>query len=327
MRPAQAFCDALFAGAARGTATVLTAFLCDPYKAGRTQWRGIAWAPGKRVPDWFDKANAYVTVSTFQQHVATGDVRRRKADWVAMHAVMIDDIGTKVQRDKLLLPPTALIETSPENFQAYLFLRREDAARRDLSTCARLVDRMIKAGLTADAKDPGMKGVTRYGRLPCGINNKQKYIDQLGGQPHWVRMTEWAPERAYSVAEIATAYGLDMTPDAPRMPELPDAELTEGQVSMAVARFEQLVRTFARVGWYYQLNSAGWHEVECPWVEHHTGRATSGTALIPPSAENRWMGGFKCHHGHCEQKTMKDVWALVEATVDKCCAPWPWNES
>jgi hypothetical protein len=210
------FLESLFAEAMPGTYTIVCSFRGDPYKADRSAWAGRPWSPAQNLPTWFDAGNTYLTVSTFDPDEATGECRRRKAQFNGFHAAMIDDLGTKVPHGKLLLPPSAIIETSPDNFQAYLFVA-QDRDASDRPKCERLIERMVAAGLTADGKDPGMKGVTRYGRLPVGINAKAKYVAQLG-RPFQTRCTEFEPQRRYTVAQIAAAWRLDL-PASVRRPE------------------------------------------------------------------------------------------------------------
>src|SRR6202000_1561997 len=88
-----------------------------------------------------------------------------------LHAVMIDDLGTKLPMSDLKMEPSALIETSPGNFQAWLFL---DKPITSIGFAEPLIDEMIKAGISAEM-DPGMKGVTRVARLPDSSNGKLKY--------------------------------------------------------------------------------------------------------------------------------------------------------
>ena len=305
----ETFLEAMFADALPGTYTVVCSFPGDPYKADRSAWAGRPWAPGQKLPACFRGGNTYLTVSTFEPDPQTGECRRRKANFVAMHAVMIDDIGTKVLRDSLLLKPSATIETSPGNYQAYLFLQ-QDGSTRDRSLCERLIDRMIAAGLTVDGKDPGMKGVTRYGRLPVGINAKARYVEQLG-RPFAVCCVQFEPARRYTIAEIASAWRLDLSPERPKTPANIVPINTELMRTIG-DRFNALLRTLELMHMYHgRIGNGPWHEITCPWVHEHTDRADSGTALADPSAENNFAGGFKCHHGHCEHLTMRDMWRWV----------------
>lgn len=43
------------------------------------------------------------------------------------------------------------------------------------------------------------------------------------------------------------------------------------------------------------------YDVHCPWQHEHTGRATTGAAYVPI------LGRFKCHHGHCIDRTIVEL--------------------
>lgn len=316
------FLEAMFADAAPGTHTIVCSFEGDPYAGERFKWAGRPWAPGRTLERmartgetdretgeirWrefpFDSGNTYVTVSSFDPDPESGKRRRRKESFSALHAVMVDDIGTKVDRARLLLQPSALIETSPANFQAYLFLR-QDNDTRDRELCELLIDRMIGSGLTATGADPGMKGVTRYGRLPVGVNAKQKYVAKLG-KPFAVRCEHFDPLRRYSIREIAQAWRLDLTKPAPIRPHV---ELTAEQIERAQQSFDALIEVFSALGMYLGKSRSGpWHDIVCPWVHEHTDRSQSGTALAEPTEANNFAGGFRCHHSHGELLHMRDV--------------------
>jgi hypothetical protein len=300
------FLESAFAGMLPGAHTIICGFQGDPNTKDRDQsrrnWCGRPWRLGDRVPGWFDKANAYYTVSTFEPDSQTGELRRRKSEFVEMHVAMVDDVGTKVRADKLVLRPSALIETSPGNFQACYFLA-SDGDSRCRATCERLIDRMIEAGLAINSKDPGMAGVTRYARLPVGTNQKHAYIERLG-HPFQVRLAYLEPTRHYAISQMAEAYKLDMTERRARAPVVP---ITPALIARGVSRFEATLEVFKLLGMYRGQHGT-WHEVTCPWVDSHTDRADTGAALSEPSESNNWAGGFVCHHGHCRGvRAMKDV--------------------
>jgi hypothetical protein len=306
------FLEAMFADALPGTYTILCSFPGDPYNVDRRAWAGRPWAPGQKLPARFGEGNTYLTVSTFEPDPQTGETRRRKANFIAMHAVMIDDVGTKVLRDKLLLKASAAIETSPGNYQIYLFLH-QDSSARDRALCERLVARMIAAGLTSDGKDPGMRGVTRFGRLPVGINGKAKYVQQLG-HAFATRCVVFRPQLRYTIPEVAAAWQLDLT--APQLVAHNVVSITPALVRRAAEQFTALIDTFKLMSMYIGQRGA-WHDVICPWLDQHTDRCTSGTAIAEPSPENGYMGGFVCHHGHCQdpKRTMRDVHAFLRELV------------
>jgi hypothetical protein len=178
---------------------------------------------------------------------------------------------------------------------------------------------MVAAGLTADGKDPGMKGVTRYGRLPAGINGKAKYVARLS-RPFQVRCALFDPMRRYSIAQIAAAWRLELSAPKPAYTNV--ISITPALLKRASERFSALIDTFQMMGMYHGQRGQ-WHDITCPWIHEHTDRADSGSAIVEPSADNNYAGGFQCHHGHCEHRTMRDIrrWlvALI-AELDKAAA-------
>lgn len=307
----EVFLEALFADAAPGAYTIITSFPGDPYKAGRFEWAGRPWRPGQRLRRGFDCGNPYLTVSAFEADPETGEQRRRKAQFHSLHAVMIDDVGTKVPPDRVLLAPSAEIETSPQNFQDYLFVV-QDTAARDRVVCERLINAMIAYGLTTAGKDPGMAGVTRYGRLPNGVNGKAKYVAQLG-RPFRTHCTSFDPARRYTLAQIAAAWQLDITtPVRPRTV----VTFAPAQVARAGEQFTALLETLAMLGLYKgRIGPGPWHEITCPWVYEHTDHADSGAAVCEPAETNGFRGGFRCHHGHGAALHITNVHEFLRALV------------
>jgi hypothetical protein len=217
------FLEALCADLPDSAAAMHCSVLGDPYAAPRPAWFARPWTFGDALrarPTY----NNYVSVGAVYADPVLKEYRRRKANFARLLAVMVDDLGTKLPMFHAeRLRPSALIETSPENFQAFYFLKPcaiTDSAERS----THLIDAMIKQGLAADA-DPGMAGCVRLGRLPVGINGKRKY--ERAGQPFHVRLTDWAPDTRYRVNEVAEVFELDLaTP--PQRPSaspvsLPDA--------------------------------------------------------------------------------------------------------
>jgi hypothetical protein len=304
------FLNAVFADMLPGSHTIICGFSGDPNTKDRDEarrnWCGRPWRRGDAVPARFDALNSYYTVSTFEPDRETGEQRRRKSEFLQMHVVMVDDIGTKIPRASIVLNPSALIETSPGNFQGCYFLADDDDSR-DRERCERLVQRMIEAGLAINSKDPGMTGVTRYARLPVGVNAKAKYIEQLGA-PFRVRIVSFEPTLRYSIQEIAQAYKLDMTERRPRAPVIP---ITPALIARGQSRFSATLEVFQILGMYRGQHGT-WHEVTCPWLDSHTERADTGAALSEPSEANGWAGGYCCHHGHCRGiRGMKDIRAWL----------------
>ena len=298
------FLETAFAQMREGEHAAITSFSGDPYTVPRHAWSARPWHAGMPVPgSIFGKPqNVYLAVSSFRP-AADCTFHRRKEDFGQLHMVMIDDVYEKVSRRKLKIPPSAMVQTSPGSAQAFYFLVA-CAATRDCDTSAATIDALVRSGLAADNADPGMRGVTRYGRLPVGVNSKAKYVQVLG-HPFDCELTLWHPERRFTHQEFVKAFRLDVNVQAsarryggnsysPR-----PAKLRRGEALRRVNDFEQMLKTLADEGLY--VSSRGpWHEIICPWVDEHTDGKPGGSALHVPAEGNSWLGGYRCWHGHCE---------------------------
>ena len=110
---------------------------------------------------------------------------------------MLDDVGSKVPRERLTLQPSWLIETSPGNCQAG-YLLREPLIHG--FTADQLMNAIVAAGLC----DPGANGPrARLARLPVAVNGKHS-------PPFACRMLEWSPKLRYSVEELVDGLQLEM---------------------------------------------------------------------------------------------------------------------
>lgn len=280
------FVKLMFANAAPAALPWVTAFASAPGAASRGQWAGWPVRREGDVPRGLTM-NAYVTLSTYTP--MDGRYRRRKAQFSAMHCLMVDDIGVKVSDKAIALAFTVEVETSPGNRQGWY---RLDPPITDRALGERLITRMVEAGLTSDGTDPGMKGVTRYGRLPQGWNNKPSVVTRCGG-PWRHLVTACRSTISYTLEEVVEAYELDLTAPPERVPAM--------LRTSASPECSSVLGTLRMLDMYLEPLGNGWHAVVCPWVAAHTSRVTTGTAYAEPSADNNFIGGFKCHHGHCEK--------------------------
>lgn len=282
---------------------MMCAFRGDPNADIAGKWR----AKVLNTTDLIDeKANVYLCVSAMKKN-ERGEFRRRKENFAGGLLLMIDDIGSgkgaKFPMSVLdPLPPTAMIETSPDNFQAMYFF---DSLVEDMDEFDALIRAFIQRQFLGT--DTGQAGVNRVFRPPAGVNGKPKY----GG---WnVRCTDWHPERRYSVKEIAKAFKLSLVKARP-IPR---------DVGMATAAKAESIRAFIdtramlRAGGFLKSEVAdysGWIPVRCPWTADHTDQADNGAAIRLPSEENRFVGAFRCFHGHCETRGWRELtdWLLDE---------------
>jgi hypothetical protein len=267
-------------------------FFCDPAKAAR-HWLGKhAWI---RLGALSPEMNTYYAVSVFRGQ------DRRKDDFAALHVVVFDDVGTgpsaKVPPERIMargLLPSYRLETSQGNEQwgFILAVSETDPARAEAA-----IDGFIKTDLTADGKDPGQSGVTRYVRMPVGRNTKAKY----GPGGFCCQLVEWAPTRRYMLDALCTAWGIDL------------AEATPGTAAWRQPRpaagEDDLLAALEHLGLVlWEAQSSGIVHIRCPFVHEHTGGGETGTAYLPD-------GGIKCHHGHCQDRKTPDFIARIKAML------------
>jgi hypothetical protein len=287
---------AAFAGISADEVPWVAGFPGDVATAAHSVWFGARAFPMPRFIR--DTHNNYVCVSTFKR-AEDGKHRRRKDCWAGLWMVLCDDLISKVPLDALRLKPSCLLETSPCNFQAWLFLAQPE---RNQTKAQALIDGLIAAG----ASDPGAGNLTRYGRLPAGVNGKAKYHDK-NGQPFTQRVHVWEPSRRYTPEQIAQAHGFDLT--AASQPRTPRRK--PNNTKPAGAGYVPILK---RAGLYLEpiRGIEGGHRIICPWHEGHTGGDTTGTAYFEPAEQNGMQGGFKCQHGHCAHRTIADLdWFVV----------------
>ena len=95
----------------------------NPAKARSSAWSGKPWT-GRNEDSaaLASNANNYFSLGVFGPDAAA-KIRRLKKCFHALHTIMLDDIGTKVDMERLTLEPSWLLETSPGNYQAGYILR------------------------------------------------------------------------------------------------------------------------------------------------------------------------------------------------------------
>ena len=265
------------------------------------KWRARVLSGPEMVDD---AANVYLCVSAMQQN-SRGEYRRRKENFAGGLLLMIDDIGegagAKFPLETIeALEPTAMVETSPGNFQATYFF---DRCYDDLDGFDALIRAFIERKFLG--QDTGQAGVNRVFRPPVGINGKEKY----GG---WrVRLSDWRPANRYSPEEIAAAFNLrPVRPvERPRTPFINAPERIRHFAEVrAILRGAGMIKR-------EEADYSGWIQIQCPWLGNHTGCADNGAAIRVPSPENEYYGAFRCHHGSCAGRSWRDVteWINTEA--------------
>ena len=301
-----AFLLAVFGDDLEDARPVVVSFEGNPGSVPGKAWSGIAWQSESEIfPGLPASANNYFSLATFRPDAA-GRFGRRKVHFHMLYAVMLDDIGNKVPTERLTLPPSWLLETSAGNHQAGYLLREP---MRDSAAIDRLMNAIIAVGLC----DPSAHGPrTRLARLPAAVNGKHT-------PPFACRMVAWSPAVRYSVDELVDGLQLDMTPAGRPARQSTRAPLERPGESEPVwipcPKNNAVLAALRGRGLYKAPLGEGRHDMTCPWVREHTGEVDGGTAYFEP--DDQWpTGGFKCFHGHCADRHIRDLLCFLDIEVN-----------
>ncbi len=292
-----AFVEHVIRGVADGASAAICSKPNNPETGG---WIAIA-AEDVDVQCPSDRNN-YVNCSSFV-HDQDGTMRAKLATFSGFHILVLDDVGTKVDRNRLAgVVPSWEIETSPGNSQLGFILAEP---LRDLQAVERLQSAVMKAGLS----DPGASGAARWVRLPTAINGKPKHHNERG-EAFACKLVGWKPEKQFTVQELYSVLGLDSSAQATieptvKFPKAAYVTLGDGVWTSAPSENPVLAALRDR-GLYKDQISPGKHDVTCPWVGEHTDAIDGGTAYFEPNADYP-SGGFKCQHSHGERYHLKDL--------------------
>ena len=296
----------VFGGELVGAHPLLVSFEGNPANVPAKVWFGRPWQSTPEASVCLPaSANNYFSLAIFRPDEA-GQFRRQKARFQALCAVMLDDVGTKVILERLTLPPSWLLETSPGNHQAGYLLGEP---LEDGRVAERLMNAIVAAGLC----DPGANGPrARLARLPVAVNGKHT-------PPFQCRMVEWTPALRYSVEDLVDGLQLEWASAARptrRSTRAAQQRPSDGDPVWIPRPEENCVLTALRDRSLYKAPLGdGKHDVTCPWVSEHTGDVNGGTAYFEP--DDNWpIGGFKCLHGHCAERHVRDLLRFVDIEVN-----------
>lgn len=272
----------------------VTDFIYDPDHIPEDKhliaWRGDYFSRYR----FAERSNQYFTVSRFYCD-EKGHARRRKSLYIATYVIVLDDVKEKLSLEQVqkLPDPTWILETSPGSEQ-WGYLLNEPCTNRH--RVENLLDGLVANGLAPDGRDPGMKGVTRYVRLPDGYNLKAKKM--VNGQPFKCRMLEWNPFSTVTLEQLAVPFAVNL-----------DAQRRETRVDGAAAVGDHPLLSIPDLIHLKDERSDGRFDITCPWVGEHTNRVDNGAAVFTNADGSI---GFKCHHGACQDRTGKDLLEYIE---------------
>tara|TARA_R110000787_G_C13443394_1_gene446724 strand:- start:2156 stop:4708 length:2553 start_codon:yes stop_codon:yes gene_type:complete len=239
-------------------------------------------------------SNQYFTISHFYGD-EQGIARRRKALYRHTRVIVLDDVREKLDMVEVekLPAPSWILETSPGSEQ-WGYILNEPCTER--SRVENLLDGLVANGLAPAGKDPGMKGVTRYVRLPEGYNNKASKL--VNGQPFKCTMLLWNPFSIVTLEELAAPFVVNL-----------DAVRREARVDGAADVPDHPLVNIPDLIQIKEVRSDGRFDIVCPWVSEHTDGDDSGAAIF--TNDDRTIG-FKCHHGSCQERTARDLLRWID---------------
>jgi hypothetical protein len=216
----------------------------------------------RKGESWFINTGSFI-IDRFKNGKPSASV----ANCTHVLFMMLDDIGTKSKTPPLA--PTAIVETSPGNFQYWYAYSDQPTVEQH---CAAL-SAIARAGYT----DPGATNAVRNCRLPGSVNQKP------GREAFECREVEFS-KLEYTLEEICAALGVTPDEESSRANHL---RLTDTGNDDVLAWLNEQGLVTSRV------NSEGWCGVVCPnHAEHTDGQLEA--RYMPQSR------AFCCYHGHCE---------------------------
>lgn len=210
---------------------------------------------------------------------------RRDENTKAVRAIVIDDVGTKVEASRIKAPPTWILETSKGNFQ-YGFLLQEWTT--DIEGADALFTGLVAAGL----QDKGVVKSCRLFRIPGSINDKK------GREAFVSTLVHFDKDAIYTLENLAQALDVKPGERKPRRerPEVPPAAGEPDPI------FDWL---YAKGMVVERKNAAGWWHIECPWHGEHTdGRTTAKYMCRGDSDSGRGVVWCEHSHGQGDQRAL-----------------------
>lgn len=302
-------------------------------------WWPVPYKPGKYINE---SSNCYACISSSikTKNPRTGEMRywRGEASFGHGLALMVDDIGDgagskgnfSLKAICDILPPTAIVETSPNNYQCWYFLDKPvDSLYEFKAFLTSFVSNVLKQG-----GDNTIRDVSRYGRMPYGYNNKRKedgaYKYPSEGNVKnatWVvRSTTADYSRRYSIEDIRRAFDFDIVYPARRaLPNVEDIDVLEVKVNFYWLHMAEKILSAAKAGegsgGEVVQNMSGKYRIKCPWGNEHTNGDPFGAYFRGPIPGADVEFVFGCAHDTC-RKIHRRTWAtfIDEIVMEKIIA-------
>jgi hypothetical protein len=208
---------------------------------------------------------------------------RKNENIVGVRAAFVDLDGAPLQPVlEAPLSPHMVIESSPGRYHAYWMV--EDINRDEFTS----IQKALAARFSGDTQvsDLGrvmrLPGFYHLKKTPCQTN----VINESGELPF--KRNNFLDAFGIAKEEAVVEIAADSTYQNPALDALQHHKLLRKKESHPVG------------AWL----------MHCPWRHLHS-KQDSGTKYFEPNTPNYPLGGFKCFHAHCADKTLKDLLAYL----------------
>lgn len=282
---------------------------------------------GKPV-DYFKNCYICISSSIKTMNPKTEKMRYWRGEESFGHgvALMVDDVGDgKGSKGNLsldyffdILPPTAVVQTSPGNYQLYYFMAEPVESMiyfKAFLSC--FVGQVLEKG-----GDRTIKDVSRFGRFPCGINNKRdsdnnfKYI--VDGKPWRVRLEHADYSVRYMPEDIAKAFNFPIIIPVKKELVISEDEYKYDSIWLKIAeRLLSKAKQGEGAAGEVSCNMSGKYRIRCPWGHEHSNGDPFGAYFRGPipGADHSFV--FGCGHDGCRQN--KRTWSPF---IDEIVMPY-----
>ena len=222
----------------------------------RTGWEGHGTAQSEVATNLPASANNYFSLAVFRPDEA-GQFRRLKARFQALHAVMLDDIGTKVAMERLTLPTLLVAGNLTRQLSSWV-------------STARAADRWSgrRPAHGRDRRRRTVRPRIDWSQDAAGPAASWSERQALAAVP--CRMVEWSPELRYSVGELVDGLELDMTearrPERQGTRRAQERPLDGDPVWIPRPDENAVLVALRHRGLYKAPLGDGKHDITCPWV-------------------------------------------------------------
>lgn len=277
-------------------------------------WRTQSWQKDR---DLFPALNNFVSIGSLVKtaNPKTGKLRLWRSKDAFAHGLAwyVDDIGAgrgskgglSIEDLYKILPPTAVVETSPDNFQVWYFLSKPV---EDAGLFADFIRSMVDQFIAKHGGDQTVKDIVRIGRIPYGHNNKKladgtlKYPD-VNGKPWKVRLWDSDYRRRYTIQTIADKFGVTITRQQFKRQYYDKAELLEDAHMFDLAKIMLTKLDMGEApGMPVTENQSGKCRIKCLWGHEHGNGDPTGAYIRGPLPGEAVPFLYHCAHDVCRER-------------------------